>query len=48
MGSTLEKTATPEVWRFAAEQVQGGGYETISEYLVDLLTDAYFKQEEPG
>jgi Arc/MetJ-type ribon-helix-helix transcriptional regulator len=35
------------VWRFAAEQVQDGGYETVSEYLVDLLTDAYFKQKEP-
>ena len=47
MGSTLEKTTTPEVWRFAAEQVQAGGYATVSEYLVDLLTDEYFKQKEP-
>lgn len=48
MGSTLEKTTTPEVWKFAAEQVQDNGYANISEYLVDLLTDAYFKQKEPG
>lgn len=43
MGSTLEKTTTPEVWKFAAEQVQDGGYETVAEYLVDLLTEAYYE-----
>ena len=41
-GSTLERTTTPEVWKFAATQVQDNGYATISEYLVDLLTDAYY------
>lgn len=42
MGSTLERTTTPEVWKFAATQVQDNGYATISEYLVDLLTEAYY------
>ena len=42
MCSTLEQTTTPEVWKFAAVQVQDGGYATISEYLVDLLTEAYY------
>ena len=45
VGGVLEAQATPEVWRFAAEQVQDGGYETLAEYLVDLGTDAYYKQK---
>tara|TARA_B100000780_G_scaffold175895_1_gene123226 strand:- start:371 stop:592 length:222 start_codon:yes stop_codon:yes gene_type:complete len=38
----LERTTTHEVWKFAIIQAVEGGYDSVSEYLVDLLTDAYY------
>ena len=43
ISSTLEKTTTPDVWKFAAEHTINNGYGSMAEYLVDLLTEAYYE-----
>ena len=45
VGSVLEAQASPDVWEFVAEQTIAGGYNTMAEYVVDLITDAYYEQK---
>lgn len=46
VGATMQREASPEVWKFAAEKTVEGGYTNIAEYLIDLLTDAYYEENE--
>lgn len=46
VGATMQREASPEVWKFAAVKTIEGGYDSISEYLIDLLTDAYYEENE--
>lgn len=45
LGVTLERECTPEVWKFAAERVLAGGYKTLADYAVDLVTEAYYAEK---
>jgi|TARA_R110000824_G_scaffold13684_1_gene59233 hypothetical protein len=44
-GPVLKRTTTQEVWKFAILQAIDGGYDSVSEYLVDILTDMYYEAQ---
>ncbi len=46
VGRSMQAGTTSEVWKFAADMTIKGGYDNISEYLIDLLTDAYYENLE--
>lgn len=44
IGEALTANASPEVWVFAAEHTVNNGYDSMAEYLIDLLVEAYYEQ----
>ena len=44
LGEALMANASPEVWVFAAEHTANNGYDSMAEYLIDLLIEAYYEQ----
>lgn len=46
IGVSVQAHTTVDVWKFAAEKTIEGGYNTIAEYMTDLLTDAYYENLE--
>ena len=44
IGEALMANASPEVWVFAAEHTANNGYDSMAEYLIDLLVEAYYEQ----